>query len=102
MNKLISFAAIISVSAFAAAGPAFADCTSTSSAAAYDDGKQFVADSFSFGAETQNQEQNDTVAASAGRNATRKKKESGEKGGTEDINIGVGELQECTISKSMD
>ena len=29
-------------------------------------------------------------------------KESGEKGGTEDINIGVGELQECTISKSMD
>jgi hypothetical protein len=27
-------------------------------------------------------------------------KESGEKGGTEDINIGVGELQECTISKS--
>lgn len=29
-------------------------------------------------------------------------KESGEKGGTQDINIGVGELQECTISKSMD
>lgn len=29
-------------------------------------------------------------------------KESGEKGGTEDINIGVGELQECTLSKSMD
>ena len=29
-------------------------------------------------------------------------KESGEKGGTTDINIGVGELQECTISKSMD
>ena len=27
-------------------------------------------------------------------------KESGEKGGTADINIGVGELQECTISKS--
>ena len=26
----------------------------------------------------------------------------GEKGGTADINIGVGELQECTISKSMD
>jgi type VI protein secretion system component Hcp len=25
-----------------------------------------------------------------------------EKGGTEDINIGVGELQECTISKTMD
>ncbi|MCA9212662.1 MAG: type VI secretion system tube protein Hcp [Planctomycetales bacterium] len=32
----------------------------------------------------------------------REMKESGEKGGTEDINIGVGELQECTISKSMD
>jgi type VI secretion system secreted protein Hcp len=43
----------------------------------------FVADSFSFGVE-------------------REMKESGEKGGTEDMNIGVGELQECTISKSMD
>lgn len=43
----------------------------------------FVADSFSFGVE-------------------REVKESGEKGGTQDINIGVGELQECTISKSMD
>lgn len=47
------------------------------------DGKWFVADSFSFGVE-------------------REMKESGEKGGTEDINIGVGELQEATISKSMD
>ena len=46
-------------------------------------GHEFVADSFSFGVE-------------------REMKESGEKGGTEDINIGVGELQECTISKSMD
>ncbi len=43
----------------------------------------FVADSFSFGVE-------------------REMKESGEKGGTEDINIGVGELQECAISKTMD
>ena len=43
----------------------------------------FIADSFSFGVE-------------------REMKESGEKGGTEDINIGVGELQECNISKSMD
>lgn len=49
----------------------------------YDDGTWFIADSFSFGVE-------------------REMKESGEKGGTEDINIGVGELQECTISKSMD
>jgi len=49
-----------------------------------DGGKDwFVADSFSFGVE-------------------REMKESGEKGGTQDINIGVGELQECTISKSMD
>jgi hypothetical protein len=47
------------------------------------DTKYFVADSFSFGVE-------------------REMKESGEKGGTEDINIGVGELQENTISKSMD
>jgi hypothetical protein len=46
-------------------------------------GEFFVADSFSFGVE-------------------REMKESGEKGGTADINIGVGELQECTISKSMD
>jgi type VI secretion system secreted protein Hcp len=43
----------------------------------------FVADSFSFGVE-------------------REMKESGEKGGTADINIGVGELQEVTISKSLD
>ncbi len=50
---------------------------------AYDTGNWFVADSFSFGVE-------------------REMKESGEKGGTEAINIGVGELQECTISKSMD
>ena len=49
----------------------------------YSDGSWFVADSFSFGVE-------------------REMKESGEKGGTEDINIGIGELQECTISKSMD
>ena len=39
------------------------------------DGSWFIADSFSFGVE-------------------REMKESGEKGGTEDINIGVGELQE--------
>ena len=43
----------------------------------------FIADSFSFGVE-------------------REMKESGEKGGTADMNIGVGELQECTVSKSMD
>lgn len=43
----------------------------------------FVADSFSFAVE-------------------REMKESGEKGGTADLNIGIGELQECTISKSMD
>lgn len=52
-----------------------------SGVAGYED--WFVADSFSFGVE-------------------REMKESGEKGGTADINIGVGELQECTISKSMD
>lgn len=49
----------------------------------YDNGEWFIAESFSFGVE-------------------REMKESGEKGGTTDINIGVGELQECTISKSMD
>ena len=49
----------------------------------YDTGDWFIADSFSFGVE-------------------REMKESGEKAGVDDINIGVGELQECTISKSMD
>jgi type VI protein secretion system component Hcp len=43
----------------------------------------FIADSFSFG-------------------VTRDTRVIGESGGTADINIGVGELQECTISKSMD
>jgi type VI secretion system secreted protein Hcp len=46
-------------------------------------GEWFVANSFSFGVE-------------------REMKESGEKGGTADINIGVGELQEVNISKSVD
>jgi len=36
------------------------------------------------------------------RGTTTTAKESGEKGGTEDINIGVGGLQEATVSKSMD
>jgi type VI protein secretion system component Hcp len=49
----------------------------------YDDGNWFVADSFSFGVE-------------------RELRESGEKGGTEDINIGVGELQLVRITKSLD
>ena len=49
----------------------------------YDDGTWFVADSFSFGVE-------------------REMKESGEKAGTADINIGIGELQPVSISKSMD
>jgi type VI secretion system secreted protein Hcp len=49
----------------------------------YDNGNWFVAESFSFGVE-------------------RELRESGEHGGTEDINIGVGELQECSISKSLD
>lgn len=49
----------------------------------FDKGEWFVLDSFSFGVE-------------------REIKESGEKSGTTDINIGVGELQECSVSKSMD
>jgi type VI protein secretion system component Hcp len=49
----------------------------------YEDGNWFQAGSFSFGIE-------------------RELRESGGRGGTEDINIGVGELQECTISKSLD
>ena len=46
-----------------------------------ENGKWFIADSFSFGVE-------------------REMKESGEKGGTTDINIGVGELQEIEVTKS--
>ena len=49
----------------------------------FDGGEWFVLDSFSFGVE-------------------RELKESGEKSGTADINIGVGEMQECSVSKSMD
>jgi len=49
----------------------------------YGGGKWFIADSFSFGVE-------------------REMKESGEKGGTQDINIGVGELQALTIGKGLD
>ena len=41
------------------------------------------------------------TAESFGFGVERELAESG-KGGTQDINIGVGELQECTISKSMD
>jgi type VI protein secretion system component Hcp len=42
------------------------------------------------------------VASSFGFGVEREMKESGDKGGTEDINIGVGELQECIITKSLD
>lgn len=49
----------------------------------YNDGNWFTADSFSFGVD-------------------REMKESGEKGGTADINIGIGELQECIITKNLD
>lgn len=43
-----------------------------------------------------------TVVRMFGAGVEREMKESGEKGGTKDINISAGELQECTISKSMD
>jgi type VI protein secretion system component Hcp len=48
----------------------------------YDTGEWFVADSFAFGIE-------------------REMKESVGKGGTQDINIGIGELQDVSISKSL-
>jgi type VI protein secretion system component Hcp len=48
----------------------------------YNDGTWFEADSFKCGTD-------------------RELKKKFEKGGTEDINIGLGELQECTISKSL-
>lgn len=52
-------------------------------AAGYDDGKWFAVDSFSFGVD-------------------RVLKETGEKGGTEDINIGVGELRPIVVTKRLD
>jgi len=87
----LTLAAILAAGFTTLASPAHAECTSTATA---DDGKYFVADSFSFGVE-------------------REMKESGEKGGTDDTSksdganttnasVGVGELQECTISKSSD
>jgi type VI secretion system secreted protein Hcp len=42
------------------------------------------------------------IASSFTFSVQREMKESGEKSGTEDINIGIGELQECNIGKSMD
>lgn len=51
--------------------------------ASSDDKQYFVADSFSFGVE-------------------REMKESGEKGGTEDLNIGIGELQEQSALEDID
>ncbi len=84
----------------------------------YDDGST-VADTFRFGVEREMKESGEKggtsdeglgklqVNTSMGPTATafgveREMKESGEKAGTTDINIGVGELQECTVSKSMD
>ena len=44
------------------------------------------------------------AAASGGESKKKEKKdppkESGEKGGTEDMNIGIGELQECTSAEA--
>ena len=69
-----------------------------------DDGKYFVADSFSFGVEREMKESGEKSGSSdeTSFQVEREMKESGEKGGTEDINIGVGELQECTVTKEVD
>lgn len=79
---LLVFTVLSSASAQA---DAFLRCDAIDGTLAGPDGARgwFVADSFSFGVE-------------------RELKKNLAKGGTEDINIGVGELQECTISKSMD
>jgi hypothetical protein len=45
------------------------------------------------------EDQLETVSGGFSFGVEREMKESGEIAGTEDINIGVGELQECTISK---
>ena len=58
MTKLVSIATIISVSAFTIATAAFAECVVSSSATAYNGG-QFVADSYSFGAEPPSQQEDD-------------------------------------------
>jgi type VI secretion system Hcp family effector len=80
-SVIISFTLIGSSDAYAAIYVKIPDIKGDVTTAGYEG--WFTADSFSFGVE-------------------REIKESGERGGTEDINIGVGELQECTISKSMD
>lgn len=85
MNRNLKFKAIaIALVLFPAVSDAEvfikADELSESSAR---DGNWFVVDSFSFGVE-------------------REMKESGEKGGTADINIGIGELRPVTIIKAID
>ena len=90
MNKIAKFTAIaIALTLFPAIANAgvfikFDNLSNDSvSTSGWKGNDWFVADSFSFGVE-------------------REMKESGEKGGTEDINIGVGELQECTNSAVAD
>lgn len=82
---MVSFGFVLLFVASAAGAAGFMKYDGVDGEAKGPDGSNdwFVVDSFSFGVE-------------------REMKESGEKGGTEDINIGIGELQECTISKSMD
>ncbi len=90
MNKISKFKALaVAMVLFPSIAGAeifvtISDPSGTSAASGgYDKGKFFVVDSFSFGVE-------------------REMKESGEKGGTQDINIGVGELQPVTITKLPD
>jgi type VI secretion system secreted protein Hcp len=75
----------------------------------YNDGKYFVADSFSFGVDREMKESGEKandgkyfVADSFSFGVDREMKESGEKAGTADINIGLSEMSVVSIEKSID
>ena len=117
LTRLSRVSSAIAISFALAAAPAAAagylklgDIKGEAAAAGSGHSKEIHVESFSWGA-TQarvggkmHQEDISVAPASGARagNVEREMTESGEKGGTEDINIGVGELQEATISKSTD
>lgn len=99
MLKSITVLAALSISVVAFTAPAAA---SSCSAAASEQTTQLAQRQTRQQAQQKAPQNVGFAAETFGFGVEREMKESGEKGGTEDINIGVGELQECTISKSMD
>lgn len=99
MLKSITALAALSISAVAFTAPAAA---SSCSAAASEQPTQLAQRQTRQQAALKAEEKQYLIADSFGYALEPEMKETGKKGGTDDINIGVGELQECTISKSMD